>query len=322
MSTLILAFLAMTVITFVIILVATKASPEQKALEKRITHIKGAPGMIAGDANGLLLASPDSGKYAWIEKMVADFSVSAKLQTLIIQSDTDVTLGKFVVISVAIALVAGVGVYLFLDAALPAVSVAGVGLMIPFTFLRIRRSRRLDAFNNGLADAIDMMARSMRAGHSVVAAIGIVAEQAVEPVRMEFDEVFKKQNYGLPLREALMQMVDRVPSQDLRVVVTGMMVQKETGGNLAEILDRIAFVIRERVRIQGEIRTHTAQGRLTGYILCGLPIVMLVLLNFINPGYSNVLFQTPTGHKFLYAGVGLLIGGGASIRKIINSIEA
>jgi tight adherence protein B len=118
-----------------------------------------------------------------------------------------------------------------------------------------------------------------------------------------------------------MQMVDRVPSQDLRVVATGMMVQKETGGNLAEILDRIAFVIRERMRIHGEIRTHTAQGRMTGYILCALPAVLLVLLNLINPGYSKVLFETELGHKLLYAGIGLLCLGGFVIRQIINSIE-
>ena len=166
-----------------------------------------------------------------------------------------------------------------------------------------------------------MMSRSLRAGHSVVAAIGMVAEQAVEPVKFEFNEVFKKQNYGLNLRDALMQMVERTPSQDLRVLVTGMLVQKETGGNLAEILDRITFVVRERIRIRGEINTHTAQGRLTGWILCALPIVMLVLINWINPGYSSVLFHTRTGNKLLCLGVVLLILGGFTIRKIINGIE-
>jgi tight adherence protein B len=321
MGILFFAFAAMMGLSFVTILVATKPSPEQKALEKRITHIKLAPGQIAGDAGGLLLAERGGGKYAWIETLVGNFSISEKLQTLIIQSDTNITLGKLVFISFIVGTLTGAGVYLFLDAPIPAICAASGAFMVPFLVLRVKRNRRVAAFNNGLADAIDMMARSMRAGHSVVAAIGIVAEQAVEPVRFEFNEVFKKQNYGLPFREALMQMLDRVPSQDLRVVVTGMLVQKDSGGNLAEILDRIAFVIRERIRIHGEIRTHTAQGRLTGYILCALPIVMLVLLNFINPGYSNVLFATPTGNKLLYFGAGLLVCGGITIRKIINSIE-
>jgi tight adherence protein B len=166
-----------------------------------------------------------------------------------------------------------------------------------------------------------MIARSLRAGHSLVAAIAIVAEQAVEPARTEFDEVYKKQNYGLPFREALMQLLDRVPSQDLRVLVTGILVQKDTGGNLAEILDRILFVIKERMRIQGEIRIHTAQGRMTGWILCALPIVMLGVINIVNPGYSNVLFTNPLGKKILYLGIGLLVAGGLIIRQIINGIE-
>jgi tight adherence protein B len=116
-------------------------------------------------------------------------------------------------------------------------------------------------------------------------------------------------------------MLDHVPSQDLKVLVTGILVQKETGGNLAEILDRTASVIRERLRIQGEIRTHTAQGRLTGWILCSLPIVMLFMINFINPGYSNILIDTPTGHKLIYLGAGLLFIGAMAIRQIINGIE-
>jgi len=154
-----------------------------------------------------------------------------------------------------------------------------------------------------------------------VASINTVAEQSVEPVSTEFREVFAQQNFGLPLRDALNQMLDRVPSQDLRVLVTGILVQKETGGNLAEILDRTANVIRERLRIQGEIRTHTAQGRLTGWILCSLPVVMLLMINFINPGYSDVLLDTAIGHMLIYVGIALLGIGAMAIRQIINGIE-
>jgi len=140
-------------------------------------------------------------------------------------------------------------------------------------------------------------------------------------VRSEFNEVFKQQNFGLPLRDAMTQMLDRVPSQDLRVLVTGMLVQKETGGNLAEILDRTAGTIRERLKIQGEIRTHTAQGRMTGWILCMLPVVMLIVINMINPGYSKMLVDTPIGQMLSYVGIFLLITGGVIIRQIINGIE-
>jgi tight adherence protein B len=166
-----------------------------------------------------------------------------------------------------------------------------------------------------------MMARALRAGHSVVGAIGMLAENAREPAATEFGEVFKQQNLGLPLRDALLQLLDRVPSADLRVLVTAILVQKDTGGNLAEILDRAAFVIRERLRIQGEIQTQTAQGRLTGWILSALPVGMMFLLNVVNPGYSTILFSDPLGRKLIYLSLGMLAIGSFFIRQIVNGIE-
>ena len=118
-----------------------------------------------------------------------------------------------------------------------------------------------------------------------------------------------------------MQLLDRVPSQDLRVVVTAILVQKDTGGNLGEILDRTVTVIRERIRIRGDIQVQTAQGRMTGWILTLLPVVLLLVINVINPGYSQVLFHEATGRKLIYVGLSLLAAGGLSIRHIINSIE-
>ena len=125
----------------------------------------------------------------------------------------------------------------------------------------------------------------------------------------------------MPLRDALMQLLDRVPSADLRVLVTAILVQKDTGGNLAEILDRTVFVIRERLRIQGEIQVQTAQGRLTGWILSALPVVMLVLLNLVNPGYSSILLHDPLGRKLIYFSLGMLTVGALIIRHIVNGIE-
>src|SRR5580700_895258 len=142
----------------------------------------------------------------------------------------------------------------------------------------------------------------------------------MDPIASEFREAFRQQNFGVPLRDALTQLLDHVPSQDLRVLVTGILVQKDTGGNLAEILDRTAGTIRERIKIHGEIKTHTAQGRMTGWILCMLPVVMLVIINFLNPGYSKVLIDTPIGQMLSYLGIGLLVTGGLAIRQIINGI--
>jgi len=167
-------------------------------------------------------------------------------------------------------------------------------------------------------EALDLIARALRAGHSVSAALEIVAEEGGEPLRSEFREVYKQQNFGIPQRDALQQLGRRVPSADLQIVITAMLVQKETGGNLVEILERTTAVLRDRMRIQGELRVRTAQGRLTGWILCLLPVVMFVLISLANPGYTDVLVHDPVGRKLTYTGIGMMAMGALTIRKIVR----
>jgi tight adherence protein B len=145
-----------------------------------------------------------------------------------------------------------------------------------------------------------------------------VGEQSAEPLGAEFTIVFQQQKYGIQFRTALLELGDRVPSKDLHFLITAILVQKETGGDLTEILDRTTHVIRERVRIEGEIRTHTAQGRLTGWILSALPLIMLGLINIVTPGYTHVLFADPLGQKLLYGGGVMIIIGAFIIRKIVD----
>jgi tight adherence protein B len=318
----IFAFLFVALITFGAIVFFLRPTQDEKALSKRFTNLKAEQSdlSVAGEL-GQYLKTRQAGNFDWLEEMVDSLEPARRIQRLILQANSTTTLGSVMAqMSIISVVLAGV-TFAFLRIPALAVAAGFVGLAIPIGLLMFRKSRRMKAFENVLGDAIDMMARSLRAGHSLPAAISIVAEQSQEPVKAEFSEVFKQQNYGLPMRDALMQLLERVPSQDLRVVVTGMLVQKDTGGNLAEILDRIVHVIRERIRIKREIKTHTAQGRLTGWILCALPVVMLVLINMLSPGYSKVLFEDGPGRKMLYAGVGLLMLGGFVIRKIIQGIE-
>jgi tight adherence protein B len=162
------------------------------------------------------------------------------------------------------------------------------------------------------------MARCLMAGHSMGSSIEMVAEQAPEALASEFVQVFQQQRLGLHFRDALLQLGSRVPSRDLQFLITAILVQKETGGDLTEILARASHVIRERVRIQGEVETRTAQGRLTGWILGLMPLVMLALINIISPGYSDILFHDPLGQDLLYAGAVLILVGAVIIRKIVN----
>ena len=316
------AFLFMLVMIFGIFAVTMRPTADQRSVNKRIASLRPQTGQAgAGNDQDLLLKESAPGNFGWLEDMLQQFSVTEKVQLLILQAHSSTTFGSLLATSFGLAIVSCFFTFLFTRILLLACVAAFLMAFLPFLVLTLKKRRRIDAFNKILPDAIDMMARSLRAGHSMVAAISIVAEHAAEPVGSEFGEVFRKQNFGLPLRDALTQLLERIPSQDLRVVVTGILVQKDTGGNLAEILDRTVRVIRERLRIQGEIRTHTAQGRMTGWILCALPIIMLVLINLINPGYSTVLFQAGTGRTLLYIGGTLLLIGGFIIRQIVNGIE-
>jgi tight adherence protein B len=234
------------------------------------------------------------------------------------QAGSNWTIGSFVIYSGAAGVGAFVVAYVFFPAVLLDVIVGVVGVMAPSMYLKHRRARRLAMFNSGLPDAIDLMARALRAGHSLSSAIEVLSEQSGAGVATEFNVVFRQQNFGLPLRDALLQMADRVPSKDLRFLVTAMLVQKETGGNLTEILDRTSHVIRERIRIGGEVQVKTAQGRLTGTILSLLPVLMLLLTSVINPEYARILLHDPVGHKLLYVGAGLILTGTFFIRKIVD----
>jgi tight adherence protein B len=318
-----LAFVATLTITFGLVTLLTGSSKAQKLIDKRILAILVTGNQGSGfdeQAQQLLKLDPIN-RFAWLNVLLQKYHITKILKTRIIQADLKTTPAIILVTCSGLALVGFIGVSLFVDIIVLELGVAAALGFLPIAFLSFKRSKRMKNFNAALPDAIDMMGRALRAGHSMTASINIVAEQSAEPVRSEFGEVFKQQNFGLPIRDAMQQMLDRVPSQDLRVLVTGMLVQKETGGNLAEILDRIANTIRERLKIHGEIKTHTAQGRMTGWILCALPIVMLIAINLINPGYSDMLFKTPIGQTLSYIGIFLLVTGGLIIRQIINGIE-
>jgi len=318
-----IAFAALLLISFGVTALLLTSTKSQKVIDRRILAIllSGSQTSSGEPLEQQLLKLDPANKFRWLNSLLQKYHISKRLKARIIQADVKTTPAMILVTSAILAIVGFVGASMFIDILALELVVGAILGYLPIGLLSFMRARRIKAFNAALPEAIDMMGRALRAGHSMTASINIIAEQSVEPVRSEFNEVFKQQNFGLPIRDAMQQMLDRVPSQDLRVVVTGILVQKETGGNLAEILDRTSHTIRERLKIQGEIRTHTAQGRMTGYILCALPIVMLIAINMINPGYSNVLVDTQIGRMLSYIGISLLVAGGLIIRQIINGIE-
>lgn len=320
---LVIAFLAILGLTFGVVAVLTRPTGEQKKIQRRFASLSTEnKAALATDRKiEEYLLKPESHSFAALEKMVTAVGSARKLRLLLLQADSKASAGSVVFYCAASAAFGFAVVFYFTSNALVSLLGAALTAYLPIAYLQFRRSRRVAAFDKALPACIDMTVRALRAGYSIVAAIHVAADQAVEPAKTEFDEVYKKQSYGLPVREAWMQMLERMPSPDLRVLITGILVQKDTGGNLAELMDRMSSVIRDRIRIQGEIRVNTAQGRMTGWILTMFPVVMTILMNLESPGYSKVLFTDPTGRLFLYGGIAMLMMGGWIIRKIVKGIE-
>jgi tight adherence protein B len=254
----------------------------------------------------------------WLNQRLLKIELGPRTQSLLYQADLKWSAGGLLSGCALATAISGYLVYLKFDMALVAL---GVGLLVgaaPFGFVLYKRGKRLDKFQQGLPEALDLMVSALRAGHSLVAAMGSVARECADPVGCEFKSCFEEQNYGLEMKTAMDNMINRVPLQDLRIVSTAIMIQKESGGNLAEVLDKTSHVVRERFRLKRQVQVHTAQGRMTGWVLTCLPIILGIVLYFVNPTMMCILWTTPIGIKMLWVSAGLLVVGGFTIRHIVN----
>lgn len=254
----------------------------------------------------------------WLNKQLSTLQLAPTLYKFLAQADLKWTIGQLLSMCAAMFVFPAYLAYLKTHNTLIALAVGVVLSFSPLGYVNWKRTKRFDKFLAGLPEALDLMVSALRAGHSLIAAMGLVGRETPDPVGTEFKSTFEEQNYGLELKTALDNMLNRVPLQDLRIVCTAIMIQKESGGNLAEVLDKTAHVIRERFRLKREIRTHTAQGRLTGWILTCLPIFLGIALYFLNPGMMSLLWTRPIGVKLIETAIVMIIIGGLIIRKIVN----
>ena len=253
-----------------------------------------------------------------VNKVLVRWLWPARLRNFISQAGMQVRPGKLLLVSVVMGLV-------FLEVAGIisgnwglAVCIGVPAALLPLIFVAFKRARRLAAFEREFPEVIELLSRSVRAGHSFAAGMEIVATDLPEPACTEFRVTFDEQRFGLPLRDALLNLCERVPLVDVRLFVIALLVQKETGGNLAEILDNLAHVIRERFRIAGEVRVRTAQGRLTAGILIFLPIFMIIMLRMIDPAYITLLFTDRMGQLMLVGAACLQAIGGVIVWRIVT----
>ena len=254
----------------------------------------------------------------WMAAAMRRFPSLQDLAILMDRGKTNWGMVPFLLMTLGLGLGAGLMVGYLIKSVLAGAVAAAMGAAVPYLVVKRRAQRRMDQFEEQLPEAIDLMTRAIRAGHPLGSGMQMVADESREPVAGEFRRVFEEQRFGLPFDDALYGLADRVPLIDTRIMVTAMLVQREVGGNLAEVLGNMAHVIRERFKIRRQLRVITAQGRLSGYVLAALPIFVGIAIYLINPYYVSMLFTHPLGKIVLVGGVIFQVLGFLWIRNIVN----
>jgi tight adherence protein B len=240
------------------------------------------------------------------------------LQKVLAQGNVDVRAGNFLMLCAVSALLFAIIAAVAGGNLLFAWAGGLLGFFLPYAYASHMRTKRFQKFEEKFPEGIDTLARAVRAGHAFTTALEMIANEVSEPVAGEFRQLYEEQKFGLPVRDALVNLAERVPLVDVKFFVTAVMLQRETGGNLAEILDNLSYVIRERFKILRQVRVHTAQGRLTMVLLMALPPTVVVIMQLLNPGFIRPLFTDPIGHALIVAGISLQTLGYFFIRRIIR----
>ncbi len=304
-------------VSFGVMVFAMQPSKSEKVIQQRLRMIGRASDALGEDTADLLREEALS-DVPWLNEVMQRVRFLTTLRRFMRQAESGWSVGTLLFGSLVLT-VGGAWLATYWVPALGLAVIVGLAVgLVPFLYLIRKRAVRFRNFEKLLPETIDLMSRALRAGHAINSAIEMVSEEVSEPIASEFRRVFEEQNFGLPLREAMLNLADRVPLPDVRFLVTAILVQKETGGNLAEVLDKTASVIRERFRLRGQLRIYTAQGRLTGWFLAGLPFFMFFALSLLNPDYEKLLITDPMGQKLVYAGLGMMAVGAWVIRKVID----
>lgn len=254
----------------------------------------------------------------WLNRWLLRIDLAPTLRLLLYQANLKWTVGGLLALAFVCFAVPAYLLYLRTGAAAFSLLIGVALSSIPFIYVLHKRTVRFNKFEQGLPETLDLMVSAMRAGHSLISALDLAATEAPDPINKEFRITFDEQNYGLELKTAMGNLSTRVPLQDLKIIITAILIQKDSGGNLAEVFDKASYVIRERFRLKRQIMVHTAQGRLTGWILSILPVVLGIGLYIISPDTMSLLWKRPIGIKLLYTAGTMTIMGALIIRKIVN----
>jgi tight adherence protein B len=254
----------------------------------------------------------------WLMPVASRVPAFEDAQLMLEQAGSSMTLSRFIVISLGLSAALGLGLLVLTLQLGIGLIAAVIGALLPYMVMRRKRTSRFNKFEEQLPEAIDMLGRAIRAGHPLSSGLKMVAEESADPVASEFRRSHEEHRFGLAFEDALLAMADRVQIVDVRILVTAILIQREVGGNLAEVLDNLASVIRARFNIRRQLRVYTAQGRFSGYVLAVLPIAVGAAIYSINPPYIRLLFTDPMGKLLVIIAVIFQIIGFLWIRKIVN----
>ncbi len=297
---------------------AMKAGPSKEA-QKRLDALKweSSPTQSEEAAANIRREERVTG-VEWLNRWLIRFNLAVRTRLLLSQADVKAPPETLLLTSLGGSLAIALLLYMRTGSLLPSVLISAGFIPAPLIYVLRKRAKRLAKFEQQLPEALDMLVSALQVGHSLITAIGALGQDSTEPLAGEFRALFDEQNFGLDLRTAMTNLATRVPLQDVRIFVAASLIQKESGGNLAEVLSKVAQTTRDRFRLKKQISVHTAQGRLTGWILSVLPVGLGFGMYLVNPEGMSVLWTRPEGLKMLYLAIAMIVIGCLIIRKIVS----
>ncbi len=320
MSALLITFLVFVVVAlaaFAGLSLVDQRRAQARLIKDRLATVQKAPEREP-DEELALLRDEQLSEIPALDSLLRRSARVSAIQEALLQAGMKFRAGNFLVICLASGAVAGIAALVWSHNVAITWAALIIGAFIPYATVSYRRQKRFEKIEELFPEAIDTLARAVRAGHAFTTALEMISNEATEPLAGEFRKLYEEQKFGMPVRDALMNLTERVPMVDVKFFVTAVMLQRETGGNLAEILDNLSYVIRERFKIQRQVRVHTAQGRLTMALLMAMPPTVVAILAVFSPEFVRPLFYDPIGHTLLVVSIALQTLGYFVIRKIIK----
>jgi tight adherence protein B len=299
-------------------LLATRGSDAKRArLQKRLADAL-LHSAHTEDVEIVLARAELMSEIPWLNRLLVRVQSAVRLKQVLDQADLHITPSRLVMLAGLAGTLAAMAAAVLKPSILLMIGAGLVAASIPFVHVYWKRKKRFDAFLEHLPDALDLMSRGLSAGHAFSEALHMVATEMPDPIAAEFQKTYEEQNLGLSLKLALENLTRRMPLLDLRMCVTAVLIQRETGGNLAEILEKVAYTIRERFRILGDLKTLTTSSRMSAWLLCGLPLGVTFAITVLNPEYMSVLWKDTRGHYLIAAALFMQITGMLIVRKILR----